>query len=148
MIGVARTSRRILSAVALAAALRGGMQGAAGVAHACSVDRGSDLLPVPVVIPVAPKPGDAVRADSPQAYIAARLVARVPVARVVLWLDGKEVTPAEVGPDQRHMSLFYQPSRWRSGGHAVRIEAWDGAGAVAHSTWRFRIDSGRPYALQ
>ncbi len=139
MIGVARTSRRILSAVALAAALRGGMQGAAGVAHACSVDRGSDLLPVPVVIPVAPKPGDAVRADSPQAYIAARLVARVPIARVVLWLDREEVTPAEVRPDERHLSLFYRPSRWRSGGHAVRIEAWDGAGAIDQATWRFWI---------
>lgn len=139
MIGVARTSRRILSAVALAAALRGGMQGAAGVAHACSVDRGSDLLPVPVVIPVAPKPGDILRADSPQAYVAARLVARVPIARIVLWLDGKEVTPAEVGPDERHLSLFYQPPRWRAGGHAVRIEVWDRAGAVAQSTWRFRI---------
>jgi len=137
MIGVARTSRQILSAVALTVALCGGVQGAAGVAHACSVDRGSGLLPVPVVIPVAPKPGDILRADSPQAYVAARLVARVPIARIVLWLDGKEVTPAEVGADERHLSLFYQPPRWHAGGHAVRVEVW--AGAVAQKTWHFWI---------
>jgi hypothetical protein len=38
------------------------------------------------------------------------------------------------------LSLFYRPSAWRVGGHDVRIEVWDRAGAVARATWRFWID--------
>jgi hypothetical protein len=96
-------------------------------------------LPVPVVIPVSPKPGDLLRADSPNAFVAARLVAHAPIARFELWLDGKEVTPGVLGPDEGHLSLFYRPPVWRTGGHDVRIEVWDRAGAVARAIWRFWI---------
>jgi hypothetical protein len=82
------------------------------------------------------------RADSPRAYIAARLVADAPIMRIVLWLDGKELTPAMLGPDEQHLGLFYRPPGWRAGRHEVRIEVWDRTGAVAQATWRFWIDPG------
>jgi hypothetical protein len=97
----------------------------------------------PRVVPIAPAPGHTVSGASAQTYVAARLAAAAPIARVALWLDGAPATPALLGPDARHLSLFYRPRGWSGGWHRVRIAAWDRSGAVGQIAWRFRIGRTR-----
>src|SRR5919204_4972571 len=58
----------------------------------------------PVIVPVTPGLTRPVPVNSPLAYVAARVTARAPIARVLLLIDGRRVTPEIAGRDRMHLS--------------------------------------------
>jgi hypothetical protein len=101
----------------------------------------------PTICALHPVPGALLAADSPSAYIAARVTASVPIRRIELRLDGKPIGAAVLGPDERRESLFAQPPHWTPGRHHVAVIAWDVRGRQGRRAWWFWITSRPTSAL-
>ena len=100
----------------------------------------------PVIVPVTPRVTHPVPVNSPLAYVAARVTARAPIARVLLLIDGRRVTPELAGRDRMHLSIFYQPRHLAPGMHCVYVAAWDTAGSYGWRQWDLRITPTRDAA--
>src|SRR5919204_2083302 len=93
----------------------------------------------PVIVPVTPGLTHPVPVNSPLAYVAARVTAPAPIARVLLLIDGRRGTPEIAGRDRMHLSIFYQPRHLAPGIHCVYVAAWDTAGSYGWRQWDLRI---------
>jgi hypothetical protein len=93
----------------------------------------------PVIVPITPIGHRPVAANSPQAYVAARISAHAPLVRVRLVVDGRQAPFEMMGRDALHQSIFYQPAHLAPGTHRAALAARDAAGAYARRTWTFRI---------
>ena len=100
----------------------------------------------PVIVPVTPRVTHPVPVNSPLAYVAARVTARAPIARVLLLIDGRRVTPEIAGRDRMHLSIFSQPRHLAPGMHCVYVAAWDAAGSSGWRQWDLRITPTRDAA--
>lgn len=99
--------------------------------------------PWPVVIPVTPGQQRPVAANSPLAYVAARITARAPIARVALLIDGVPVHAHALGRDDTHQSIIYQPRQLLPGVHVAYLIVWDSAGYYGWRAWNFSIMAPR-----
>ena len=136
------SARAVVARLALLGGLgTSGVWSGAPVPHA----RASGGHPLaPVIVPIRPAGHRPVAAHSPQAYIAARINAHAPLARVRLVVDGRQVPCQMMGRDALHQSVFYQPPRLAPGTHHAALTVWDAAGASARRTWTFRIVAAPP----
>ena len=100
----------------------------------------------PVIVPVTPGLTRPVPVNSPLAYVAARVTAPAPIARVLLLIDGRRVTPEIAGQDRMHLSIFYQPRHLAPGIHCVYVAAWVTAGSYGWHQWELRVTPTRDAA--
>jgi hypothetical protein len=109
-----------------------------GVATAAGIQPGL----TPIIRSLHPSPGAVLAADSPSAYIAARVMASAPIRRIEVRLDGRPIGAEVLGPDDHRESLFAQPPRWPTGRHHVVVLAWDVRGHSGRRAWTFWIGPG------